>query len=230
MAGISSGSHYTSAGTNSAHNGTGKNDKFISRYAARFNLEIDKDWTIRETKLHILQMFLDGTIYDNLSPFNSEYTGGNGGYIKLANRRPSVIYRLCQIIVDESVGMLFGEGHFPKVQCSHPETTQFLHHITRVSDLKTTMLNAAQYGSIGSVAIVVKVLNSKFYFDILNSKHLLPVFDRLDPKKLLSLGDKKKLDGASLIAMGYDISLEQKNKYFFLEREWTETEEIYYKP
>lgn len=229
MTGISASTHYSSAGTSSS-NGSGKNDKFISRYANRFNLDLDQDWTIRETKLHILQMFLDGTIYDNLSPFNAEYTGGSGNYIKLADRRPSVIYRLCQVIVDESVGMLFGEGHFPKVQCEHTETTQFLHYITRVSDIKTTMLNAAQAGSIGSVVIVVKVLNSKFYFDILNSKHLSPVFDSQDPKKLLNLTDKRKTDGASLIALGYDIPLDDKNKYFFIEREWTKTEEIYYKP
>ena len=76
----------------------GKNGAFIQRYANRFHIYLDPDWTIRETKLHILEMFLDGSIYDNLQPFHQEYTGGKGTYVKIANRRPSVLYGLCKII------------------------------------------------------------------------------------------------------------------------------------
>jgi len=220
-------------GADSSGGSHGKNDKFISRYANRFQLELDKDWSIRETKLHILQMFLDGSIYDNLQPFYQEYQGGSGAYVKLINRRPSILYGLCKIVVDESISMLFDEQHFPRVRCSdqgHDNTADFLDYITRECNLKSVMINAARIGSIGSVAIVVKVLNGKFYFDVLSTKHLNPVFSQECPDELLSVVDKRKLDGASLMELGYDIPKENKNKYYFLEREWDDQQEIYYMP
>lgn len=207
-------------------------DKFIDRYASRFEIALDKDSSRREARLTILQMFLDGSIYDNLPPFYQEYTGGTGAYVKLCNRRPSVLYHLCKIIVNESVGMLFGEGHFPQVKCNeaHSETEKFLTHINNVSKIRQTMLNAAYVGSVGSVCVVIKVLNGKFYFDVLNTKHLTPIFDQFEPEKLIKLHDIKKSDGATLIAQGYEISEENKNKLFYVEREWTLDREIYYKP
>lgn len=207
-------------------------DKFIDRHVKRFNLELDKDATLRELRLSILEMFMNGTIYDNLSAFNSEYLNGGGNYIPLKNRRPSVLYNLCKIIVNESVGMLFGEGHFPEARCSedHEKTNDFICYLNKVSKIKQVMLNAAQTGSIGSVCIIVKVLNRKFYFDVLNTKHLFPIFDQNEPDKLSELHDKKKIDGSTLMSYGYDIPEKDKNKYFYVKRTWTTEREIYYKP
>jgi hypothetical protein len=224
-----SSTHFVSAPSNQQATSS---DNFINRYSQRFQIQLDKDWSIRECKLHILQMFLDGSIYDNLQDFSQEYQGKNGAYIPLSKRRPSSTYRLCEIVVNESVGMLFGEGHFPEIRCEkeYENTEKFLRYITDSCHLKRTMLNAAKEGSIGSVCILVKVLEGKFYFDVLNTKHLTPVFDQQAPDKLIMLMDKKKTDGATLIAHGYDIPETDKNKYFYVEREWTPTEEIYYIP
>ncbi|HEV2917612.1 MAG TPA: hypothetical protein VGW78_07765 [Candidatus Babeliales bacterium] len=227
---LSSATHFVSSST---PNAKGHTDNFIARYAERFQLYIDKDWTIRETKLHILQMFLNGSIYDNLQSFNQEYQGGNGAYVPLARRRPSTLYKLCEIIVNETVGMLFGDGHFPEVKCieeGHKKTEEFLKYITNSCKIKRTMLNAAKEGSIGSVCILVKVLNGKFYFDVLNTKHLMPIFNQEAPDQLLKLIDHKKVDGSTLMSFGYEIPEKNKNKYYWLDREWDENNETYYKP
>ena len=205
---------------------------FVNRYKSRFNLDIDKDWSERQARLHILQKFLNGSIYDNLQGFYQEYTStsNNSTYVPLVKRRPSVIYNLPKIIVDASVAMLFGEGHFPVARCDEENTTQFLQYINRVCDLKGTMIDAARKGSVGSAVVLIKVLEGRFYFEALHSIHCIPVFNRTRPRELQSLTEKKKVEGATLRSLGYQIKDEDNKKQFFIMREWTETEEIYYNP
>jgi Phage portal protein, SPP1 Gp6-like len=209
---------------------------FVNRYKTRFNLDVDNDWSHRQARLFILQEFLNGTIYDKLQPFHIEYTGSddNGKYVPIMQRRPSVIYRIPKIIVNASVSMLFGEGHFPVPRCEgdekHEKTTKFLQYITRACDLRSVMLDAAKKGSIGSVVILVKVLEGHFYFESIHSIHINPIFKRSSPKELLSLTEKKKIDGATLKSHGYEIPEDDIKVDFYVMREWNENEEIYYKP
>lgn len=228
---ISSKTHFvSSAGYNSGL--SSRADKFIERYADRFNVQLDKDWSVRESRLNILQMFLDSSIYDNLLPFYQEYQGSNnnGKYNPIVTRRPSIIYNMAKLIVDESVSMLFGEGHFPNASCDHEETTEFLQYLNKKCNLRKVMLNAAKIGSIGSVCIVIKILNRKFYFDVLCTKNLMPVYQQEDPEQLASLHERKKILGDTLMSLGYEIRDEDRNKWFFIEREWNLTQEIYYEP
>ena len=210
-------------------------DAFCKRYIDRFDLKVDKEWSIRKTRLYILEKFLDNSIYDVLSPYHFEYSGGktNGQYVPLAQRRPSVIYSLPKIIVDESVSMLFGEGHFPIVRGSEEKEEDaeiFLQYITRVSNLRSAMMEAARIGSIGSVAVYLRVLNEKFYFNVLNTQYLTPSFDQLEPDTLIGLIEKLPIDGASLRAMGYFIEDDNLNNPYILMREWNLNEEIFYAP
>ena len=209
-----------------------KYDAFCSRYIDRFQLKPDKDYSNREVKLHILEAFLDGSIYDNLTAYYLEYSGGetSGKYIPLAKRRPSVIYPIHKIIVDESVSMLFGEGHFPIVRCEHEETTNCLDYLTRVSGLKTAVIELARAGSIGSSAFLIRVLDKKFYYEILNAKHLFPYFSPLNPTILKRLTESKKYDGATLQSMGYTIPKDEENYIFCLDREWDTENETYFLP
>src|SRR5690606_34194078 len=151
-------------------------------------------------------------------------------YVPLVKRRPCVIYKLPQIIVNASVSMLFGESHFPIPRCDHEETTKFLQYVTRVCDLRSVMIDAARKGSVGSVVVLIRILESKFYFEALHSIHLIPVFKRTRPHELESLTEKKKIDGATLRTQGYEIPDSDIKENFFICREWTETEEIYYRP
>lgn len=208
---------------------------FVTRYKERFDLKLDSDWSYRTARLYILGKFYNSTIYDCLQPFHSEFTDGSdtGKYVPLAKRRPSVIYKLPKIIVDASVSMLFGEGHFPVIRCEdkkHEKTTQFLQWVTRKCNLKNVMISAAKKGSVGSVVVLVKILDGKFYFESLESCHLLPVFKRMQPESLEKLTQKKKVDGDSLRTQGYFIDEDDSKENFFIIREWTETEEIYYQP
>jgi hypothetical protein len=220
-------------------NGDGASSDYsvIDRYAMRFKIVLDKDWSFREKKLFILKKFLEGSIYDNLSPFHVEFGGGGGGgeggsYIKLCERRPSVIYNINKIIVDESSTMLFGLDHFPTIRCGkdHENTTQFLQYVTRKSKLRRVMLEAAKTGSVGSVCVIIKVLNKNFYFEVIETKNLKPTFDRMNPDKLLGLIEKRKVDGSTLRSHKYIIKDDDLNKFFYLVREWNVNQEIYYVP
>jgi hypothetical protein len=217
-----------SAGSNSA-----ASSGFIDRFSSRFKLRLDPDWSYRQKKLFILKKFLDGSIYDNLSPFHTEFTGNdnNGQYITLANRRPSVTYNLCKIIVEESISLLFGDDHFPVIRCNEYEkTSTFLQYITRTCGLKKVMLNAARVGSVGSSCIAIKVLEEKFYFEALETKNLTPIFNKMKPDELEEVIEKVKVDGSTLISFGYNISKDDLNKFYWVRRDWTKNEEIFYQP
>lgn len=203
---------------------------FINRCCARFNIDLDHEWSIREKKLYILHKFLDNSIYDKLAPFSEEFSGGK--YMPLIGRRPSVIYPLPKIIVNDSVSMLFGDEHFPLLKCpqDHESTVKFLEYIQCQSKLKQVMISAARRGSTGSVCVLVKVINRNFYFDALHTRYLNPIFDWENPGVLSKLQERRKLDGATLRAIGYTVKNDNMNKAFVIIREWNTTQEIYYKP
>ena len=75
----------------------------------------DRDYPLRQFAIDVYSRVLDGAIYDHLPhSFHEERNEGNGEYIPLRDRRPSVRCNLCRIVVEDSVSLLFSEGHFPK--------------------------------------------------------------------------------------------------------------------
>lgn len=80
-------------------------------------IQPDKDYPRRTSILDVLTKVLNGQLYDVLPyDFHEERSAG-GEYIPLRKRRPSVRYPLCRIVVEDSVSLLFGEGHFPTINC-----------------------------------------------------------------------------------------------------------------
>ena len=78
-------------------------------------IPVDPDASARARRLGIMRRVLDGTLYDVLPfEFHDERTGA-GEYIPLRRRRPSVRYALARIVVEDSVALLFSEGHFPAI-------------------------------------------------------------------------------------------------------------------
>ena len=75
----------------------------------------DPHYPPRTRKLDILKRVVDGTLYDVLPYQFHEERGAGGEYIPLRSRRPSVRYALCRIVVEDSVSLLFSEGHFPTI-------------------------------------------------------------------------------------------------------------------
>lgn len=208
-------------------------DSFLSLMIDRFGIQVDKDWTERQCKMYLYKLFYEGTVYDNLIPWHREYsgTGESANYIPIVKRRPCIIYNMPKIIVNDSVSMLFGSDHYPVARCNDaPTEEELLLKIQRKSNLPAKMLSAARTGSLGSACIVVKVLNRNFYFDVLSTINLWPVFDKYNPRKLVNLREKVKVRGETLVEQGYEIEEKNLRDFFWVQREWTEEEEIYYLP
>jgi hypothetical protein len=62
----------------------------------------DKDFPERTFRLQTLQRVLCGTLYDELRHAFDEEKSGDGTYIPLRRRRPSVRMNLCRTVVNSS--------------------------------------------------------------------------------------------------------------------------------
>lgn len=231
MSNFSNDDQFIPQSTINSNDFSGLGGKYIDQYASRFSIKMDKDWTQRQCSLYILKLFYHGEIYNNLMPWWVEYLGGGGQYVPLLRRRPAIIYNLPKIIVNKSSSLLFSSEHFPTVRCEEDnKISDFLQYVTRKGKFRNAMLAAARLGALGSVCIVVKLLNKRFHLDVIGSFHLQPIFDPQSPGKLTELYEKRKVDGQTLQQMGYEISAENKNKPYYFARRWDNKREVYYIP
>ena len=188
----------------------------------------DGDYSARARTLDILRRVLDGTFYDAL-PFQfHEERSSSGEYIPLRSRRPSVRYALCRIVVEDSIALLFSEGHFPTIDASDRPTRTILASIVKETRLNHVMTEAAICGSIGSIAILMRVLRGRLFFDILDTIHLAPTWEPEEPDALQSVLEKYKVAGQLLAANGYP-DVDPAIDYWFMRR-WDLQEEIWYQP
>lgn len=191
---------------------------------------LDKQYAERTHKLQILNMVLDGTIYDALPHEFHEERDGNGQYIKLADRAPSVRYGLCRIVVEDSVSLLFGDGHFPALNTGEGVVDDAIAAFVKATDLPATMTHAAMLGSVGSVAIVLRLIDGRVYFDPIRTTFLTPTWNPKAPRELLALTERYKVQGRQLAGIGYDIDPDQMNAWHWFQRQWTADEEIWFIP
>ena len=188
----------------------------------------DRDYPERANRLDILSRVLDGTLYDTL-PFEfHEERGASGDYIPLRLRRPSVRYPMARIIVDDSLALVFSDGHFPTFDCPDLAVRSALAAIVREAGLNQAMQEAALRGSVGSVAILLRVLRGRVFFAVQQTRYLTPVWDPQAPDQLISVTEKYKVQGSQLVALGYEIS-EPTAHYWFMRR-WDGDAEIWYTP
>ena len=188
----------------------------------------DPDYPPRTRELDILQRALNGTLYDVLPyEFHDERAPG-GDYIPLRNRRPSVRYALPRIVVEDSVALLFSEGHFPALDCDDSEVRLALAAIANATKLNCIMTEAALRGSVGSVAILLRVLGRRMFLEVLDTLYLTPVWDRHAPDTLLRVTERRKVAGRVLAAEGYD-GLNADTQYWFT-RIWDATWESWFVP
>ena len=97
--------------------------------------------------------------------------------------------------------------------------------IVRDSRLNTVMIDAAVRGSIGSVAILMRVLEGRVFFQVLDSIYLTPVWDPKEPDTLLSVVERYKVTGTQLAANGYDTISPQTDYWF--QRSWDSDLEVW---
>ncbi len=165
----------------------------------------DRDYPPRARVLDILKRVLNGTFYDVLPNQFHEERGPGGDYIPLRNRRPSVRYALSRIVVEDSVALLFSEGHFPTIDCADRTIRAALADIAKETRLNQIMTEAAIRGSIGSVAILMRVLRGRIFFEVLDTTWLNPIWDPEAPDTLKAVTERYKVAGRFLAATSYDI-------------------------
>jgi hypothetical protein len=190
----------------------------------------DKDYPLRQYTIDMLTRVLDGTLYDHLEyDFNTEkQNGATGEYIPIRDRRPSVRYGLCKIVVDDSVSLLFSEGHFPTIKCGEDEITRdVLSEIIKETKLNEVMIEAATTGSVGSVSILMRVLEGRIFFSAHNTMFMTPTWKNNAPDTLEKVTEKYKVKGDVLNEMGYTVD---KDKTYWFQRIWDDSREIWYKP
>ena len=188
----------------------------------------DADYPARARTLEILKRVLDGSLYDVLPyEFHEERSTG-GEYIPLRNRRPSVRYALCRAVVEDSVALLFSEGHFPTIDCTDGEIRRVLGDVVKETRLNLTMTDAALRGAVGSAAILMRVLKGRVFFEVLDTARLTPEWDPQAPDTLSRIIDRYKVIGATLAANGYD-GLDATAEYWFA-RQWDANAETWFLP
>jgi Phage portal protein, SPP1 Gp6-like len=193
----------------------------------------DKDCPERAWRLDMLSRVLDGSLYDILDyAFSQELkgAGGVGGeYIPVRDRRPCIRYPLPRIVVDDSVSLLFSEGHFPLVQCSDPAVAQTLRDIVREAGLNGVMIDAATQGSVGSVALRLLITRSgRVHVAVMPTQFLTPEWDPEEPGELLRVTERYKVAGCELARDGYGVA-DESAAYWF-QRVWDRESETWFVP
>ncbi len=188
----------------------------------------DPDYPERTRTLDILTRVLEGRIYDVL-PYHFHHERGPGGeYIPLRNRRPSVRYPLSRIVVEDSVALLFSEGHFPTFETADPIARATLAEIAKETHLNLIMTDAAVRGSVGSAAVLLRVLQGRVFFQVLNTMYLTPGWSAVEPDTLTHVTERYKVSGRLLQSIGYEID-EPSAEYWFM-RQWDSEMETWYLP
>ncbi|GAB0115327.1 phage portal protein [Acidisoma sp. C75] len=188
----------------------------------------DPDYPTRTATLDLMRRVLNGTLYDVLPYQFHEERGAGGEYIPLRQRRPSIRYALCRTVVEDSIALLFSEGHFPTLLCADHETRAVLADLVRDARLNSVMVEAALRGSIGSVALLLRILKGRVHVCVMDSLFLMPTWQPDAPDTLASVTERYKVRGSALLAQGYEIA-EPGIEYWFM-REWTTESETWYLP
>ena len=191
-------------------------------------IQPDKDYPARTYELDVLARVLNGTFYDVLPYAFHEERGAGGEYIPLRQRRPSVQYNIPRIVVDDSVALLFSEGQFPAIECKDHDARNAARAIVDDSNLQVVMSDAAIRGSVGSVAIHLRVMSSRVFFDPYDTKFLTPVWKPGEPDRLDRITEKYKVHKDTLAAWGYPVSKDV--TWYWFQRHWDDQQEVWYQP
>ncbi len=191
-------------------------------------MPLDTDYSERTRQLSIYQKLLAGTFYDVLPyEFHEERTAA-GEYVPLRQRRPSVRYGLARLVVEDSVALLFSEGHFPSFESNDPAVRDALMAVARDARLNMVMVEAGLRGSIGSVALLLRVLRGRVFVDVIDTPCLWPEWASDEPDTLSRVIERYKVNGAALASQGYTIADLGANYWF--QRVWDDNFERWYEP
>ena len=188
----------------------------------------DPDYDERTRRLDILKRVLEGRLYDALPYEFHEERNAAGEYVPLRLRRPSVRYPLARIVVDDSVSLVFGDGHFPTLDSNDATVRAALADIAKEAGLNRVMLDAGLRGSVGSVAIQLRVLRGRVFLQVLETTYLTPRWDPEAPDTLLSVTESYKVPARILAAQGYVLADTAVAHWFM--RRWDAETETWFEP
>src|SRR5574340_74272 len=190
----------------------------------------DRDLPDRAFVIEMRTRIFDGTIYDILPHAFHDEKNEAGEYVPLRQRRPSARYNLCRVVVDDSVSLLFSEGHFPEIEHDDKATREALQKLVKECCLDEAMIDAATRGSVGSVAIFFRVIEGRVFFDVANTQYLTPQWNPKAPDTLLRVVEQYKVKGKALRQAGYNIDKDKDTADFWLRTDWDASAEIAYVP
>lgn len=201
----------------------------------RSRIPRDKDFPERYYNLFLYKKILDGTLYDCFQyQYHMEYIGPEQmpKYVQETERAPCIVtgLNIMRSVVEQSVGFLFGEDRFPDFLIEDEATKQWIEDIVKDTHLVRVMQDAVTKGSIGSVAVQIKVLNDRFFLVVLDTVFLTPTFDKAEPDRLIGIEEKKKVKGRDLQLAGYRIDDNDLEQWFWFRRIWDDAEETWYVP
>jgi hypothetical protein len=186
----------------------------------------DPDYPARVRQIRFLTKVRDGRLYDHIPYAFSEERNGSGEYIPLSQRRPSVRTGICRVVVEDSVSLLFGEGRFPIVEAATPELRSIIKELIAETRLGEVMNAAAIHGSVGSVAVLMRILAGRAFFEMLDTTYLTPNWSLTAPDTLEKVTELRKVKAANLRAAGYNV---QDGEYWF-QRVWDADAETWFYP
>ncbi len=190
----------------------------------------DTDLPERAYRVGILSRVLDGTIYDNLPNAFHQEKNEAGEYVPLRQRRPCGRYNLCRVVVDDSVSLLFSEGHFPEAEHDDKETKEALKKLVKECKLNELMIDAATRGSVGSVATFFRVIEGRIFLSASSTQYLTPTWNPKAPDTLLKVIEQYKVKGKALKDADYTIDDKDLQADFWLRTEWDANAETAFLP
>jgi hypothetical protein len=188
----------------------------------------DSDLPARTHELDLLGRVLNGKLYDVLGKEFHEERGANSEYIPLRQRKPSVRYNLCRTVVEDSISLLFSEGQFPTIESADHEARNGARAIVAGSGLRQVMADAAIRGSVGSVAVQMRVLKGRVFFKAFDTGYLTPSWKPDEPDRLARITERYKVRREALEAAGYTVSKD--HSWYWFQRMWDEAREVWYLP
>lgn len=192
------------------------------------SMRLDTDYPERTRRLMALDRVLDGTQYDHLVNDYWDEETITGSPIPMKDRRPCVQTNIVPVTVGETTALLFGEDRFPRIRGEDAEASQEFDTLAKKLDLRAVMVEAAKYGSVGSVAIEVMFMADRVFFQVMRTAFLTPEWDPREPDRLVSVRERYKCRGEQLIAAGFAVR-DADADYWFTQ-EWTRTEHVIYRP
>lgn len=148
----------------------------------------------RYRRLAFLDAILAGELFKNLKfSFFDERRTVNRHKVLMSERRPSVRYNIARMVGRQIARKLFSGRHAPRFD--HPSNTPLAlaaEALMREGFLKTRILQAVTWGSVGSVAIQFCVQNGgegvpRIVFNVYRARMCYPTLDALGELKSLRL-------------------------------------------